>query len=247
MNLLNLKGRSAVITGGARGIGFAIAKRLMASGAKISLWDRDEKGLSYAAHSLPQAHTVTFDASVEAQVHNALDLTLEHLGKIDILVCSAGISGPNATVADYPLDAWKQVMDINLTGLFLCNKVVVPHMQSNGFGRIVNIASVAGKEGSPNGSAYAASKAGVIALTKSLGHELARSKIRVNCVTPSAIKTALFDQMKDDHIDYTLSKIPLGRFGEVEEVAAMVAWLCTDECSFSTGAVFDVSGGRAVY
>ncbi len=166
---------------------------------------------------------------------------------IDVLVCSAGITGPNTTVEQYPLAAWKEVIDINLTGVFLCNRVVVPHMTANGYGRIVNIASIAGKEGNPNASAYSASKAGVIALTKSLGKELAKTGIRVNCVTPAAVKTGMFAQMTQAHIDFMLSKIPMGRFGEVDEIAALVAWLATEECSFSTGAVFDLSGGRAVY
>ena len=181
------------------------------------------------------------------QVRRACDATLKALSKIDALVCSAGITGPNATTWDYPVADWKQVLDINLTGVFLCNKTVVPHMQKNDYGRIVNIASIAGKEGNPNASAYSASKAGVISLTKSLGKELAKSAIRVNCVTPAAVKTGMFSQMTQAHIDFMLSKIPMGRFGQVEEIAALVAWLCTEDCSFSTGAVFDLSGGRAVY
>jgi 3-oxoacyl-[acyl-carrier protein] reductase len=164
-----------------------------------------------------------------------------------VLVCSAGITGPNLAVADYPATDWRQVLEINLTGVFLCNKTLVPHMAANGYGRIVNIASVAGKEGNPNAAAYSASKAGVISLTKSLGKETAKTGIRVNCVTPAAVKTGMFSQMTQAHIDFMLSKIPMGRFGEVGEIAALVAWLCTEECSFSTGAVFDLSGGRAVY
>jgi len=166
---------------------------------------------------------------------------------VDILVCSAGITGPNMPVADYPLADWKQVLDINLTGVFLCNRAAIAHMSKNDYGRIVNIASIAGKEGNPNASAYSASKAGVISLTKSLGKELAKTGVRVNCVTPAAVKTGMFSQMTQAHIDFMLSKIPMGRFGQVEEIAALVAWLCTEECSFSTGAVFDLSGGRAVY
>ena len=183
----------------------------------------------------------------EAQVNAARDSALAAFGAVDVMVCSAGITGPNVPVADYPLDAWKQVLDINLTGLFLCNKSLVPHMTARDYGRIVNIASIAGKEGNPNASAYSASKAGVISLTKSLGKELARSGIRVNCITPAAVKTAIFDQMTPQHIEYMLSKIPMARFGGVDEIAALVAWLASEDCSFSTGAVFDLSGGRAVY
>jgi 3-oxoacyl-[acyl-carrier protein] reductase len=246
MNQLDLKGRNAVVTGGAAGIGFAIASRLAASGAKVALWDRDAGTLAAAANALGAA-TAQLDVSDEAQVKRALDETVKALGKVDVLVCSAGITGPNLAVADYPVADWKQVLDINLTGLFLCNKALVPHMTANGYGRIVNIASIAGKEGNPNASAYSASKAGVISLTKSLGKELAKTGIRVNCVTPAAVKTGMFDQMTQAHIDFMLSKIPMGRFGEVDEIASLVAWLCTAECSFSTGAVFDLSGGRAVY
>jgi 3-oxoacyl-[acyl-carrier protein] reductase len=187
------------------------------------------------------------DVSDEISVNRAVHETLGTIGKIDALVCSAGITGPNTTTWEYPVADWKQVLDINLTGVFLCNRAVVPHMRENDYGRIVNIASIAGKEGNPNASAYSASKAGVISLTKSLGKELAKSGIRVNCVTPAAVKTGMFAQMTQAHIDFMLSKIPMGRFGEVDEIAALVAWLCTQDCSFSTGAVFDLSGGRAVY
>ena len=248
MNTLDLKNRNAIVTGGAAGIGFAIAQRLSASGAKVCLWDRDEKALAESAKALGGgAYTVKVDVSQEASVATALAETLKHVPKVDALVCSAGITGPNMTVADYPLAEWKQVLDINLTGVFLCNRVVIAHMQKNDYGRIVNIASIAGKEGNPNASAYSASKAGVISLTKSLGKELAKTGIRVNCVTPAAVKTGMFSQMTQAHIDFMLSKIPMGRFGQVEEIAAMVSWLCTEDCSFSTGAVFDLSGGRAVY
>jgi NAD(P)-dependent dehydrogenase (short-subunit alcohol dehydrogenase family) len=247
MNQLDLKERNAVITGGAAGIGLAIAQRLAASGARVSLWDRDAKALATAAACLAGAHTVSLDVSDEPQVQAALAATIKALGKVDALVCSAGITGPNMPTWDYPLADWKQVLDINLTGVFLCNKTLVAHMKANDYGRIVNIASIAGKEGNPNASAYSASKAGVIALTKSLGKELAKTGIRVNCVTPAAVKTGMFAQMTQAHIDFMLSKIPMGRFGQVEEIAGMVAWLCTEECSFSTGAVFDLSGGRAVY
>ena len=247
MNKLDLKDRTAVVTGGAAGIGFAIAQRLAQSGATVCLWDRDAKALAESARALGGAHTVQLDVSDEAQVQRALEETLAKIPRVDVLVCSAGITGPNLTTWDYPLADWKQVLDINLTGVFLCNKVVVPHLRKNDYGRIVNIASIAGKEGNPNASAYSASKAGVISLTKSLGKELAKTGIRVNCVTPAAVKTGMFGQMTQAHIDFMLSKIPMGRFGQVEEIAALVAWLCTEECSFSTGAVFDLSGGRAVY
>jgi 2-dehydro-3-deoxy-L-rhamnonate dehydrogenase (NAD+) len=248
MNTLDLANRTAVVTGGGAGIGFAIAQRLSQSGARVSLWDRDDKSLAGSAKALSGgAHTVKVDVAQEASVATALAETLKALGKVDALVCSAGITGPNLTVADYPLADWKQVLDINLTGVFLCNRALVPHMAKNDYGRIVNIASIAGKEGNPNASAYSASKAGVISLTKSLGKELAKTGVRVNCVTPAAVKTGMFSQMTQAHIDFMLSKIPMGRFGQVEEIASLAAWLCTEECSFSTGAVFDISGGRAVY
>jgi 3-oxoacyl-[acyl-carrier protein] reductase len=248
MNNLDLGNRNAIVTGGAAGIGLAIARRLSASGARLSLWDRDGKALEESSSALGRStHAARLDVSDEAQVKRALAETLKAVGKIDVLVCSAGITGPNLTTWEYPVADWKQVLDINLTGVFLCNKALVPHMRANDYGRIVNIASIAGKEGNPNASAYSASKAGVISLTKSLGKELAKSGIRVNCVTPAAVKTGMFSQMTPAHIDFMLSKIPMGRFGEVEEIAALVAWLCTEDCSFSTGAVFDLSGGRAVY
>ena len=248
MNILDLKDRAAVVTGGAAGIGFAIARRLVASGARVSLWDRDPRALAESAKALGAAtHTVRVDVSDETDTCLARDETVRELGRVDALVCSAGITGPNVATWDYPVADWKQVLDINLTGVFLCNKALVPHMRQRDYGRIVNIASIAGKEGNPNASAYSASKAGVISLTKSLGKELAKSGIRVNCVTPAAVKTGMFSQMTQAHIDFMLSKIPMGRFGEVDEIAALVAWLCTEDCSFSTGAVFDLSGGRAVY
>ena len=248
MNQLDMKGRNAIVTGGVAGIGFAIAQRLAASGARLSLWDRDAAALERAAASLGAGtHTARPDVGDEAEVGRALESTRASLGRVDILVCSAGITGPNTTTWEYPVAAWKEVLDINLTGVFLCNRALAPHMRANDYGRIVNIASIAGKEGNPNASAYSASKAGVISLTKSLGKELAKTGIRVNCVTPAAVKTGMFSQMTQAHIDFMLSKIPMGRFGTVDEIAAMVAWLCTEECSFSTGAVFDLSGGRAVY
>jgi 3-oxoacyl-[acyl-carrier protein] reductase len=243
-----LKGRNAVVTGGAAGIGLAIAQRLAASGARLSLWDRDAQTLAASAKAIGAAtHTAQLDVGDETEVRLAFDATLRELGRVDVLVCSAGITGPNLSTWDYPVADWKQVLDINLTGVFLCNKTVVAHMRKNDYGRIVNIASIAGKEGNPNASAYSASKAGVISLTKSLGKEVAKTGIRVNCVTPAAVKTGMFAQMTQAHIDFMLSKIPMGRFGEVDEIAALVGWLCSEECSFSTGAVFDLSGGRAVY
>ena len=248
MNQLDMNGRCAVVTGGAAGIGFAIAKRLAASGARLALWDRDQAALASAAAAIGGKTIVSeIDVADESQVERAVSSTIAAMGRIDALVCSAGITGPNLPMRDYPLAEWRKVLDINLTGVFLCNKFVIPHMAQSDYGRIVNIASIAGKEGNPNASAYSASKAGVIALTKSLGKEMAKTGVRVNCVTPAAVKTAMFEQMTQQHIDFMLSKIPMGRFGEVDEIAALVAWLCTQECSFSTGAVFDLSGGRAVY
>jgi len=248
MNQLDLKGRKAIVTGGAAGIGLAIAQRLAHSGAGVTLWDRDQRALAEAAHLFTgDPHVEAVDVSDDASVQRAVQSTLGKTQRIDILVCSAGITGPNTSTWEYPVDAWKQVLDVNLTGVFLCNRHVVPHMQKNDYGRIVNIASIAGKEGNPNAVAYSASKAGVISVTKSLGKELAKTGIRVNCVTPAAVKTGMFAQMTQQHIDFMLSKIPMARFGQVEEIAAMVAWLCTEECSFTTGGVFDLSGGRAVY
>jgi 3-oxoacyl-[acyl-carrier protein] reductase len=248
MNLLDFKGRTAVVTGGAAGIGLAVAQRLVASGGRVSLWDRDAAALDRARIALgADTDARVVDVADAASVQSAAQATAAALQRIDALVCSAGITGPNATTWDYPVDAWRQVMEINVNGVFLCNRAVVPAMLGRDYGRIVNIASVAGKEGNPNASAYSASKAAVIGLTKSLGKELAKTGIRANCVTPAAVKTAIFDQMMQAHIDFMLSKIPMARFGGVDEIAALVAWLCTEECSFSTGAVFDLSGGRATY
>ena len=248
MNQLDFSNRTAVVTGGATGIGFAIAQRLVMSGARVALWDRDAAKLATAQSALGKGTVVqTLDVADAAAVAAAAATTEVALGRIDVLVCSAGIAGPNHTTWEYPLDAWRQVIDVNLNGLFYCNRAVVPVMQKHDYGRIVNIASIAGKEGNPTASAYSASKAGVIGLTKSLGKELAKTGIRVNCVTPAAVRTAIFDQISQQHIDFMLSKIPLGRFGGVDEIAAMVCWLASEECSFSTGAVFDLSGGRATY
>ena len=246
MNQFDLKGRHAVVTGGASGLGLAIAERLAASGATVTIWDVDEKGARAAAGKLG-GHSVVADVSDLASVTRAVDATLKLAPAIDILINNAGITGPNDKLWDYPADAWRRVFAVNVDGVFNCCRAVVPSMRAKNYGRIVNIASVAGKEGNPNASAYSASKAAVIALTKSLGKELADTGIRVNCVTPAAVRTPLFAQMSQTHIDYMLSKIPLGRFGEPHEIAALVAWLATEECSFSTGAVFDLSGGRATY
>lgn len=248
MNQLDLTGRHAVITGGASGLGFAISQRMLASGAHVTWWDVNADTMAQAAKDLgAPVHTVVVDIAQHASVVAAVAQTLANRPAIDILVNSAGITGPNVKLCDYPPQAWDQVMQVNLNGLFHCCREVVPHMQAQKYGRIVNIASVAGKEGNPNASAYSASKAAVIALTKSLGKELANSGVLVNCVTPAAVKTAMFAQMTPEHIAFMLSKIPMGRFGTPEEVAAMVAWLCTEDCSFSTGAVFDLSGGRSTY
>ncbi len=248
MNQLDLHGRHGVITGGATGLGFAIAQRMLASGASVTLWDRDPQALERACKSLGGgARGVLVDVADYSQVEAALAQTLQATSQIDMLVNSAGITGPNTTLWDYPVLEWERVMQVNLNGVFHVCKAVVPVMRDQDYGRIVNIASVAGKEGNPNASAYSASKAAVIGLTKSLGKELSQSGIRVNCVTPAAVQTPIFEQMKPEHIAYMLGKIPMGRFGTTDEVASMVCWLCTQECSFSTGAVFDLSGGRSTY
>ena len=246
MNQLDLNGRHAVVTGGASGIGFAIAERLEASGATLTIWDLDEAAGRKAATALAcQAFVV--DVTDFASVAKAVEDTLKITPAIDILINNAGITGPNDKLWDYPVDAWNQVFAVNLHGVLHCCRAVVPQMRANDYGRIINIASVAGKDGNPNASAYSASKAAVIGLTKSLGKELADTGVRVNCVTPAAVRTPLFAQMSQAHIDYMLAKIPLGRFGETHEIAALVAWLASEECSFSTGAVFDLSGGRSTY
>jgi 3-oxoacyl-[acyl-carrier protein] reductase len=234
MNHLDFKGRTAVVTGGLQGIGAAIAKRLRASGARIRVWDAAAK-------------TGAVDVSDAAAVERAAAKALADLGKIDVLVNNAGIAGLNVPTAEYPVEEWERVLRVNLTSQFLCCRAVAPHMVKRKYGRIVNIASIAGKEGNPNAVAYSASKAGVIALTKSLGKELAQTGVLVNCVTPAAAKTAIFDQMTQQHIDYMLSKIPMNRFVMVDEIASLVSWLASEDCSFSTGAVFDISGGRATY
>jgi 2-dehydro-3-deoxy-L-rhamnonate dehydrogenase (NAD+) len=257
MNAIDLKNRTAIITGGARGIGFAIAKRMLASGATVVLWDVDATALDKAGAALGReadgrvhaggVHTTLVDVTDDAALARAVAADLRARGKIDILVNNAGITGGNAPLWELPPEVWRRVVEVNLVAPYLVCRAVVPHMVRAGYGRIVNIASIAGKEGNPNASHYSASKAGLIALTKSLAKELAATGVLVNCVTPAAAKTELFAQMKQEHIDYMLSKIPMSRFVEVEEIAALVAWLSSEDCSFSTGAVFDISGGRAVY
>jgi NAD(P)-dependent dehydrogenase (short-subunit alcohol dehydrogenase family) len=248
-NQYNFAGRHAVVTGGAAGIGLAIAQRLTQGGAKVSIWDRDAGALEQARSSFEGAkpHVVAVDVTSPDDIAAARDSSVKAGGPVDILVTSAGITGPNATLWDYPVADWDQVMSVNLRGPFLCCKAIVPQMREKNYGRIVNIASIAGKEGNPNASAYSVSKAGVIAMTKSLGKELAQTGITVNCITPAAVRTGMFAQMTQQHIDYMLSKIPMNRFGTVEEMASLVAWLSSEECSFTTGAVFDISGGRATY
>jgi NAD(P)-dependent dehydrogenase (short-subunit alcohol dehydrogenase family) len=248
MNQIDLDNRCAVVTGGAQGFGRAITERFVASGAKVAIWDHDLALAEKTAKEIGEAvMAVNVDVTDLSAVENARDATLKAFGKIDILVNNAGITGRNGTVWDTDLADWQRVMRINLEGPFICCKAIVPTMLAQKYGRIVNIASVAGKEGNPNAAHYSASKAGLIALTKSLGKELAQHDILVNAVTPAAAKTAIFDQMTQTHIDFMLSKIPKGRFVEVQELAAMVAWLASEDCAFSTGAVFDISGGRATY
>ncbi len=249
MNSIDLKGRVAVVTGGASGIGAGVAERFAASGAKVAIWDVNPQAAAKVAASLDGGgHLgVSVDVTDEASVAAATAVSIKAFGRLDILVCSAGITGPNTTTWEYGVADWRKVMDVNVNGVFLCNRAVVPEMLKNNYGRIINIASVAGKEGNPNASAYSASKAAVIGLTKSVGKELAKTGIRVNCVTPAAVKTAMFDQMSQQHIDFMLSKIPMARFGLIAEITSMIAWLASEECSFSTGAVFDLSGGRATY
>jgi NAD(P)-dependent dehydrogenase (short-subunit alcohol dehydrogenase family) len=234
MNRLDLRGRMAIVTGGAQGIGAAIVERMEASGATVRIWD-------VAAKKDP------VDVSDPASVEKAIARSLADLGKIDVLVNNAGVAGLNSPTVEYPFDEWERVLRVNLTSQFLCCRAVAPHMVKAKYGRIVNIASIAGKEGNPNAVAYSASKAGVISLTKSLGKELAQTGVLVNCVTPAAAKTAIFDQMTQQHIDYMLSKIPMNRFVTVDEIASLVCWLASEDCAFSTGAVFDISGGRGTY
>jgi len=249
MNRYDLNGQCAVVTGAARGIGFGVAQRLLSSGAKVELWDVDEAAATRAAESLNDKAVIAVpvDLTNAQEVERAAQKTHNHFGAVDILVNNAGISGPNMPLWEYPIDEWRNVIEVDLVGPFLTCRAVIPLMDKQKAGRIVNVASVAGKEGNPNASAYSAAKAGVIALTKSLGKELAGTGIRVNAITPATVKTDIFKQMTEEQIAYMLSKIPMGRFGTVEENASLIAWLCSPDCSFSTGAVFDTSGGRCTY
>ena len=244
----SMAGRQAVVTGAAQGIGRAIAERLLSAGARVCLWDADGTLVAEVAKELGEnAFAEAVDVADPDSIAAVTRSSLSAMGGIDILVNNAGISGPNAPTWEYPIEEWRRVIEINLNGVFYCCNSVVPTMREAGYGRIVNIASVAGKEGNPNAPAYSAAKAGVIGLTKSLGKELADTEIRVNCVTPAVARTRIFDQMTEEHIDYMLSKIPRNRFVDLEEVASLVTWLSSEECSYSTGAVFDISGGRATY
>jgi 2-dehydro-3-deoxy-L-rhamnonate dehydrogenase (NAD+) len=250
MNKIDLDGKIAIVTGGARGIGYAISERLLQSGAKVALWDMDADALAQAVKELSaygKVVTEKVDVADEVEIAATLAATEKSLGNVDILINNAGIAGPTVKLWEYTPVDFRKVVEIDLVGPFLCCHAVVPGMMKRGYGRIVNIASIAGKEGNPNASAYSAAKAGVIALTKSLGKELANQGIIVNCITPAAAKTDIFKQVSQQHIDFMLSKIPMGRFVEVKEIAAMAAWLSSGDCSFTTGGVFDISGGRAVY
>src|SRR5213593_1784424 len=250
MNRIDLEGKHAVITGGARGIGFAITQRLLASGASCSLWDSDGEALRAAAKALAgqgAVQTVIVNVTQPASVQAATEQTFEHFGSIEILVNNAGIAGATKKTWEFTPAEWQEVLQVDLFGVFLCCRAVVPRMIEKGYGRVVNISSIAGKEGNPNASHYSAAKSGVIALTKSLAKETAKSGVLVNCIAPAVIETEILKQVSQEHIDYMLSKIPMGRFGLKEEAAALVAWLCSADCSFSTGATFDVSGGRATY
>jgi 3-oxoacyl-[acyl-carrier protein] reductase len=240
-------GRSAVITGGASGLGLQTAKRIVAEGGRVALWDVDAKALADAMRESGAVHTQAVDVSNHAAVTKAATETHQALGKIDILVASAGITGATVPVTEFPVDSWLHVINVNLNGLFYCCREIAPYMVENGYGRIVNIASVAGKEGNPNASAYSASKAGVIGFTKSLGKELATQGVLVNCITPATFESAILQQLPKSQIDYMRSKIPMGRLGEAAENAALVCWLASEECSFSTASTFDISGGRTTY
>ena len=245
MNKIDLNNRTAVVTGGVQGFGLAVVERFIDSGAKVVIWDRDQKLLDDL--NIDNTIKINIDISNFDNVSSGFKLTLERVDKVDILVNNAGIAGPTVKSWEYPNDDWQKIMDINLTGTFNCCKVIVPHMIKNNYGRIVNVASIAGKEGNPNAMPYSAAKAGVIALTKSLGKELAENNISVNCVTPAPAKTRIFDQITQEHIDYMLSKIPRNRFVLVEELASLVAWMSSKENSYTTGSTFDLSGGRATY
>ena len=245
MNKINLENRVAIVTGGAQGFGLAITKRFIESGARVLIWDKDTEYLNKV--DLKNIQKIEVDVSNYKSVENAFAESLTHENKIDILINNAGIAGPNFKTWDYPLEEWQKVIDIDLTGVFYCCKTIVPHFIKNNYGRIVNISSIAGKEGNPNAMPYSAAKAGVIALTKSLGKELAENNNSVNCVTPAPAKTRIFDQITQEHIDYMLSKIPRNRFVLVEELASLVAWMSSEENSYTTGSTFDLSGGRATY
>lgn len=250
MNSYDLQGRKAVVTGGAQGIGLAIVERFLDSGAEVTIWDADRALGEQAVMALQgkgQVRCIDVDVSDWDRVSSATARTVAEMGRVDILVANAGIAGANASIIDTEPSEWRKVIDIDLNGVFYCCKAIAPHMVEKGYGRIVNTASVAGKEGNPNAGHYSAAKAGVIALTKSLGKELAGHDIAVNCITPAAAKTAIFDQLEQFHIDFMLSKIPRNRFVKVEEIASMVTWLCSEENSFTTGSAFDLSGGRATY
>ncbi|MBL27926.1 MAG: 3-oxoacyl-ACP reductase [Rhodospirillaceae bacterium] len=249
MNKIDLEGRVAAITGGARGIGLAAAQRLHASGARIALWDVDEARMAKAKADLGGNDVIAckVDVTDPASVDQACKDTVAAFGKLDILVNNAGVAGLSAKVIDMPVEEWRRVVDIDLTGVFLCTKAVLPPMIKNGYGRIVNVASIAGKEGNPNASPYSAAKAGVIALTKSVAKEVVGTGVICNCITPAVIQTEILEQVSQEHIDYMVSRIPLGRTGQAEEVGALIAWLSSEDCSFSTGAAFDISGGRATY
>ncbi len=249
MNEYNFENRVAVVTGGAQGFGFAISKRMIESGGKVIIWDIDENAIEVAKNEIKSEnfnHQIVNVTDFD-QIKESISELEKDYGKIDIFVNNAGITGMNAKVWDYPIEEWKKVIELNLNSTFYCCKAIVPHMIKNNYGRIINIASIAGKEGNPNASAYSTSKAGVIGLTKSLGKELADKNIAINCITPAAAKTRIFDQMTDEHINYMLSKIPRNRFAKVNELASLVCWLASEENSFSTAAVFDLSGGRATY
>jgi len=248
MNQLDFAGRNAIVTGGAQGIGLAIVNRLIASGARVRIWDRDDRLLAKVVATLGSAVTGdAIDVTDPDAIARGARSALETLGKIDVLVNNAGIAGMAKPVVEYPVEEWKRVIDIDLTGPFLCCRAVAPHMTRAGYGRIVNIASIAGKEGNPNAAAYGAAKGGLIAFTKSLGKELAQTGVLVNCVTPAAAQTAILEQVTPEFTKYMLSKIPMGRFVKVEEIAALACWLASEDCSFSTAGVFDISGGRATY
>jgi NAD(P)-dependent dehydrogenase (short-subunit alcohol dehydrogenase family) len=248
MNKLDFAGRNAIVTGGAQGIGLAIVQRLLDSGARVRIWDRDDKLLAKTVTKLGKsASGDAIDVTDADAIARGTKRALDALGKIDVLVNNAGIAGPSIPVVDYPVDEWRRVIDIDLTGPFLCCRAVVPHMTEAGYGRIVNIASVAGKEGNPNAAAYGAAKGGLITFTKSLGKELAQTGVLVNCVTPAAAQTAILEQVTPEFAKFMLSKIPMGRFVRVDEIAALACWLASEDCSFSTAGVFDISGGRATY